>query len=153
MKGAANAPAFADMDTDDDGQLNPEELAVAQKAHMQKRQAMSKGDGHGHGGGHGNGAGQGGGQGMSKGMKGKMPTFSEFDVDGDGQIVENEFNQGHTKRMSEMAAEGHQMKHAGNAPGFSGIDTNADGSISEDEFVAHQAEHHQQMHQRDMTKD
>ena len=81
------------------------------------------------------------------GMKGKnMPTFADFDLDADGKIVEQEFNEGHAKRMSEMAAEGHQMKHAGDAPGFSGIDTNGDNEISKEEFAAHQSEHHQQMH-------
>ena len=79
-----------------------------------------------------------------KGM-GNMPTFADFDLDGDGVIVESEFNEGHAKRMSEMAAEGRQMKHVGDAPGFSGIDTNADGEISEEEFATHQAEHHKKM--------
>ena len=80
-------------------------------------------------------------------MKGQMPTFSDFDLDGDGKILEQEFDEGHAKRMSEMAAEGHQMKHAGDAPGFSGIDTNTEGEISEEEFAAHQAEHHKNMQQ------
>ena len=84
------------------------------------------------------------GEGM--GMKGNMPTFADFDLDGDGKIVEQEFNTAHDKKMSEMAAEGRQMKHVGDAPGFSGIDTNDDGEISEQEFAAHQAEHHKQMH-------
>ena len=82
-------------------------------------------------------------------MKGQMPTFSDFDLDGDGKIVEQEFDEGHAKKMGEMAAEGRQMKHAADAPGFSGIDTNADGEISKDEFAAHQAEHHQKMQQKD----
>ena len=151
MKGAASAPAFADIDTDGDGQLNPEELAAAQKAHMEKRKSMGQGHGQGHGKHHGNGKGHGKGQNAHEGMQSKMPAFSDFDVDGDGQIVESEFNQGHAKRMSEMAAAGHQMKHAGDAPGFSGIDTNADGAISEDEFAAHQAVHHQQMHKGDTS--
>lgn len=79
-------------------------------------------------------------------MKGNRPTFSDFDLDGDGVIVETEFNEAHAKRMSEMAAKGHPMKHAGDAPGFSGIDTNGDGGISEQEFSDHQAKHHAQMH-------
>jgi hypothetical protein len=88
------------------------------------------------------------GQGMGKGMKGKMPTYAEFDLDGDGKIVEQEFNEAHAKRMSQMAAEGRQMKHVGEMPGFSGIDTNDDGVISEEEFAAHQAEHRAQMQQQ-----
>jgi len=79
--------------------------------------------------------------GQGKGMNGKMPTYAEFDLNGDGKIVEQEFNEAHAKRMSKMAAEGRQMKHVGEEPGFSGIDTNDDGVISEQEFAAHQAEH------------
>ncbi len=86
-------------------------------------------------------------EGMGMGMKGNMPTFADFDLDGDGKIVEQEFNTGHAKRMSEMAAEGRQMKHVGDAPGFTGIDTNDDGEISKQEFATHQAEHHKQMHE------
>lgn len=85
------------------------------------------------------------GEGM--GMKGKMPTFAEFDLNGDGKIVEQEFNTGHANKMGEMAAEGCQMKHVGECPGFAGIDTNNDGEISEQEFATHQAEHHKQMHE------
>lgn len=138
MRGAATAPAFADLDTDGDGQLNAAELTAGQKAHMEKVHAKGKGQGHGNG--HGSGKGHGGGKGA---MKGNMPTFSDFDLDGDGTIVESEFNQAHAQKMSEMAAAGHQMKHAGDAPGFTGIDTDENGEISEAEFSAHQAEHHQ----------
>ena len=137
MRGAATAPAFSDIDVDGDGQLNPEELTAAQKSHMGKHESMGKGQG--------DGAGKHAGDG--KEMKGKMPSFSDFDSDGDGVISEAEFNEGHAKRMSEMAAQGHQMKHAGDAPGFSGIDTNENGEISKDEFATHQAEHHSKMKQ------
>ena len=143
MKGAANAPAFADIDTDGDGQLSQDELNVAHKAHMEKNRAMHKGKGMGHGDGKESCIGSG--KGMA--MKGNMPTFADFDLDGDGKIVEQEFNTAHAKKMSEMAAEGRQMKHVGDAPGFAGIDTNDDGEISEEEFAAHQAEHHKQMHE------
>ncbi len=133
MRCAASAPAFADLDTDGDGQLSPEELTAGQKAHMSKCKAQGQGAGHGKG------------EGYGKGMKGNMPAFSDFDLDGDGVIIETEFNEGHAKRMSEMAAEGRQMKHMGDAPGFSGIDINGDGGISEQEFSDHQAAHHKEM--------
>ena len=133
MRCAASAPSFADLDTDGDGQLSPEELTAGQKAHMGK----CKGQGAGHG----------------KGMKGEMPSFSDFDLDGDGVIIETEFNEGHAKRMSEMAAEGRQMKHMGEAPGFSGIDTNGDGGISEQELSDHQAAHHKEMRNNSHKKD
>ena len=131
LRGAASAPAFADIDTNSDGQLSPEEMASAHKAHMGKHRGMGKGPHEA--------------KGQGNAMKGNMPTFSDFDLDGDGKIVESEFNQAHASRMSEMAAKGHQMKHAGDAPGFSGIDSNDDGEISEQEFAEHQAEHHQKM--------
>jgi len=149
MRGAENAPAFADIDTDGDGQLSQDELNVAHKAHMEKNRAMHKGDGMGHGSGKGScdGSGKVIGMGMGMGMKGNMPSFADFDLDGDGKITEQEFNTAHAKKMSEMAAEGCQMKHVGDAPGFAGIDTNDDGEISEEEFATHQAEHHKQMHE------
>ena len=90
-------------------------------------------------------------QGMGKGMKGNMPTYADFDLNGDGQIVEAEFNQAHATRMSEMAEQGRQMKHVGEFPGFSGIDTNSDGVISEEEFTAHQAEHRAQMQKQNKS--
>jgi Ca2+-binding EF-hand superfamily protein len=158
MRGAATAPAFTDVDADGDGQVNPEELAVAQTAHREQMQAK----GHGHGKGKCQGKGRGAGDGMGKGTcmgkgkgkgegrgEGHMPVFSDFDLDGDGNVIESEFNQAHAARMSEMAAAGHQMKHAGKAPGFSGIDSNGDGQITEDEFAAHQADHHAKKHQDD----
>lgn len=85
------------------------------------------------------------GMGQGRGMKGNMPTYADFDLNGDGQILEDEFNQAHAERMAKMAAEGRRMKHAGEFPGFSGIDTNGDGVISEEELTTHQAEHRKQM--------
>ena len=137
MRCAQHAPSFADLDTDGDGQLSPEELTAGQKAHMGKCKEMGHGDG----------------KGMGMGMKGNMPQFSDFDLDGDGFITESEFNEGHAKKMSEMAASGHQMKHAGDAPGFAGIDTDGDGKISEQEFFDHQAAHHKQMHEHQQKQD
>ena len=127
MRCAASAPAFSDLDVDKDGQLNREELETGQKAHHAKCQ--QHGQGHGHG----------------EGMKGNMPAFSDFDLDGDGVISESELNEGHAKKMSEMAAQGRKLKHAGDEPDFSTIDTNDDGVISLQEFSDHQADHHQKM--------
>jgi hypothetical protein len=153
MKGAATAPTFSAVDTNDDGKLSPEELTTAQVAHREKRHEMSEGHGKGHGHGKGNGKGNGDGKGQGAaeskshaGTKGNKPAFSEFDLDGNGSVDETEFNQAHAERMSKMAAEGRQMKQVGDAPGFSGIDSNGDDLISTDEFDAHQAEHHKQKH-------
>lgn len=79
--------------------------------------------------------------GEGKGMKGQKPAFSDFDLDGNGVMTEQEFNEGHAKRMSKMAEEGRKMKCADSCPGFAGIDTDKDGGISEAEFAAHQADH------------
>jgi hypothetical protein len=43
MRCAASAPAFSDLDTDGDGQLNPEELTAGQKAHRAKCQGQGQG--------------------------------------------------------------------------------------------------------------
>ena len=132
MHCATTAPAFADLDTDGDGQLNQDELTAGQKAHRAECRAM--------------------GQGAGKGGKGHLPVFSEFDLNGDGLINEAEFNEGHDKRMSERVAQGRQLKNAGDTPGFSGIDSNGDGGISEQEFADHLATHHQDMHKKQKTK-
>ncbi len=47
MRCAASAPAFSDLDSDGDGQLNPEELTAGQKAHRAKCQGQ--GNRHGRG--------------------------------------------------------------------------------------------------------
>ena len=133
MRCAAVAPSFKDIDTNADGQLNPEELAAGQKGHMEKCRAMGH-DGN-KGGGH------------------HMPAFSDFDADADGMISEAELNAAHARRMSEMAGQGHETKHKGSGPDFSSIDTNGDGRISEQEFSAHVAAHHKQMQADDQEKD
>ncbi|RKZ68046.1 MAG: EF-hand domain-containing protein [Gammaproteobacteria bacterium] len=68
------------------------------------------------------------------------PDFSEFDLDGDGVIIESEFNEAHSKRISERAEEGRKMKNLGKAHSFSDIDTNDDGEISTEEFIEHQSQ-------------
>ena len=128
MRGAASAPSFSAFDTNADGQLNPDELAAGQNAQMEKRRSM----------GYGMGQGQGRGNGMNMGRN--MPEYSEFDLNGDGIILEEEFYQARNKRMSERAQQGYQMKNAGMAPPFSAVDTNGDGEVSAEEFSAHQSQ-------------
>lgn len=72
--------------------------------------------------------------------KGQMPAFSDFDLNGDGTIVEQEFNEGHAKRMAERAADGHELKNAGKCT-FAGVDADSDGAVTPEEFKAHKAEH------------
>ncbi len=84
------------------------------------------------------------GMGQGMGMGRNMPTFSEYDLDRDGKLIENEFNEARSKRRSERAQQGYQMRNIGNAPSFADIDTNDDGEINPEEFAAHQSRRRQQ---------
>ena len=132
MRGAASAPSFSKLDTNGDGQLTQDELAAGQKAQMEKRREM------------GMGRGQGRGMGQGMGMGRNMPAFSECDLDGDGKILEKEFNEARSKRISERVQQGYKMRNLDNAPSFADIDTNGDGEISAEEFTAHQSQRRQQ---------
>lgn len=136
---SAGQVSFSDVDADGNGCISEEEFT---RFHGKMH---GKGNMHGKGHGHGGNKGQGNGCCAGKGMKHKMPSFDDFDLDGDGKITESELNQGRAKRMSEMAAEGRQLKHAAEAPSFADIDSDGDGGISADEFAAHQAEHQKKM--------
>ncbi len=128
MRGAASAPAFELFDSDSDGLLTREELTAGQQAMMGKRRGMGMGMNKGQG--------RGMNGGMSKGMN--MPSYSDFDLNGDGTILEAEFNAAHEKRISERKAQGYQMRNLDNMPTFASIDTNNDGEISIEEFSKHQ---------------
>jgi Ca2+-binding EF-hand superfamily protein len=130
MRGAAGAPSFSELDTNDDEQLTKDELEAGQKAQMEKRLGM--------------GMGQGRGMGQGMGMGRSMPAFSDFDLDGNGTILEEEFAEARNARISERAQQGYQMKNLGNAPSFADLDANGDGQISAEEFAAHQSQRHQQ---------
>lgn len=130
MRGAASAPAFSALDTNGDGQLTQDELAAGQKVQMEKRRGMGMGMGRG--------------RGMGRGMGRNMPSFSEYDLDGDGKIVEKEFNEARGKRIGERAQQGYQMRNLGSAPSFADIDTSGDGAISTEEFSGHQSLRRQQ---------
>ena len=88
----------------------------------------------------GGGMGMGQNQGMGKGMGRNRPAFSEYDLNGDGKITEKEFNEARSKRISERAQQGYQMRNLGSAPSFADIDANGDGEISVEEFAAHQSQ-------------
>ncbi|MDY0403581.1 EF-hand domain-containing protein [Sulfurovum sp.] len=70
----------------------------------------------------------------------QMPKFSEYDLNNDGAITEQEFQEGHTQRMNKLAQEGRMLRNAGKAPAFSEIDTDKDGKINAEEFQSHQQE-------------
>ena len=84
------------------------------------------------------GMGQGQGMGMGQGMM-KRPEFNDLDLNGDGVVPQEEFEQARKKRMTQNAEQGKMMKNAGNAPAFSDIDANGDDNITADEFEKHQA--------------
>lgn len=101
---------------------------------------LTRGGGMGAGG-RGMGMGMGGGNAMQN----AMPSFSDFDLNNDGKITEEEFIEARTARISDRAQQGYQMRGLTDAASFADIDTNGDGSISPEEFSAYQSVHRQQM--------
>jgi len=130
MRGAADAPSFAELDSNGDGRLSPAELSAGQQSQMQKRHS----------------AGMGMGQGMAHGMgrHKNMPAFTDFDLNADGRIDAEEFEQARNARIAERAQQGYMMKNLANAPTFEALDSDGDGAISPAEFSAHQAQRRQQ---------
>ncbi len=125
MRNAASAPGFAAFDSNGDGKLTPEELAQGQQQRQQNRP--------GAGGGMGSGVGPGAGM-----ARRNMPSFADYDSNGDDVITEQEFNAARAARMGERAQQGYPMRGAADAPTFADIDTNHDGRITQEEFAAHQ---------------
>lgn len=80
--------------------------------------------------------------------RGAPPAFSDFDVDGDGFVSEEEFNTLRAERIAERAKEGRQMKGVASAPPFSSIDSNGDGKLDEAEFTAGRDAHMKVMHEQ-----
>ena len=141
MRGAANAPAFSDLDLNGDGRLSPDEFA-AHRAAMPGRPGMGPGMGPGPGAGAGP-MGQAGG--VRPGMGMQAPSFSEFDLNGDGGLTEQEFYDARAKRMRERAQQGYPMYGASNAPTFQQIDSDGNGVATPAEFAGGQAAHRQRM--------
>lgn len=76
---------------------------------------------------------------------GPMPSLSDFDLNKDGKITEEEFNEARAARIADRAQKGYPMRGLANAASFADIDTNHDGTLSAAEFTAHQSAHRQQM--------
>lgn len=127
-----HAQMFHDMDTDGDGVLNQAELAAGQKLQQQGRVGMQH-------------PGLPPGEGRGLGMGRNMPKFSDFDLNQDGMMTEEEFIEGRGRRISERAKQGYMMRGLQHARPFSEIDADGDGQVNPEEFSAAQAQHQQQM--------
>jgi hypothetical protein len=82
---------------------------------------------------------------MRPGMGMQAPSFSEFDLNGDGGLTEQEFYDARAKRMRERARQGYPMYGAANAPTFQQMDGDGNGVVTPAEFADGQAAHHRQM--------
>ena len=71
-------------------------------------------------------------------MGGNMPSYSDFDTDGNGKVTQTEFKNAQQTRMSKQAESGKMMRNADNAPMFKDLDTNNDGIVTPVEFRNHQ---------------
>lgn len=77
---------------------------------------------------------------QGKGMNNNMqqPAFSQFDLDKNGIITQEEYNQARNERMNQRKEEGRRLTKANDNGMFTALDKNADGVITNDEFVEHQ---------------
>ncbi|MFK5986374.1 MAG: EF-hand domain-containing protein [Pseudomonadota bacterium] len=118
-------PNFNQFDTNNDGQLNPDELSHVQQLQRQKMQGQRMGRRQG--------------RGINRGRN--MPKFEDFDGNKDGYISEQELIEARGMRVSNRIQQGYQMRNIGNITTFQEIDKNSDGKISPEEFSAQQKQH------------
>jgi Ca2+-binding EF-hand superfamily protein len=120
-------PDFKQFDTNNDGQLNPDELSHGQQLQRQKMQGQRMSMR----------------QRQARGMSGgrNVPKFEDFDGNNDGYISEQELIEARGIRVSSRIQKGYPMRNIGNITKFKEIDKNSDGKISPEEFSAQQKQH------------
>jgi Ca2+-binding EF-hand superfamily protein len=135
MQNMGSEPNFKQFDTDNDGQLSPDELARGQQLQRQKRWEMRQGQGMG----------MRQAQGGCMGSGRNMPRFEDFDQNKDGLLTPEEFTYGlqqHRQNRQNMRQgqgmgmrQGRGMGGGRNMPEFEDFDGNSDGYISEQELT------------------
>lgn len=73
--------------------------------------------------------------------------FESFDVDGSGDVSQEEFNRMRSERIRVRSEEQRQFRNMGSAPGFSDIDTDGDGRLNRNEIQAHQKKRQEHRYQ------
>lgn len=68
---------------------------------------------------------------------GQVPMFETYDVNNDGVISEQEFNETRAMRIQTRAAEGRALRNMSNMPAFEDVDLDGNGAIDRDEFFKH----------------
>jgi Ca2+-binding EF-hand superfamily protein len=122
----SSARMFSWLDTDNNGQLSRAELEAGQRARMDRPRWRGRDYGPGMG------------MGRGMGMMRKRPDYSDFDLDADGEVTEEEYYTARNNRIRERMEQGYRMRNLPNAPGFTDLDTDGNGEISAEEFAAHQ---------------
>jgi Ca2+-binding EF-hand superfamily protein len=123
---------FTYFDANSDNQISPDELQGVRGDCMGKWQNMPPAGPYGQRP-----------RGMGRGMDQRRtpPKFADFDLNGDGALLKEEFYEARGQRMRERAEQGYSMRNAANAPPFERVDVNRDGKITPQEFSDYQAAH------------